>query len=95
MSFAGAEVIIDPVSIEITVVSYQFLSKAVKLIKMFSLKPLKINLNTVLETIIFGICNYVFIEFVYCILVEGVNVSRLNVCAVVKEDFEVSSLGVV
>ena len=72
---------------QIAVVSYEFPSKAVKLVKMFSLKPLKIDLNTILETIVFGVCGCVFIEFVYCILVKGVNISCLNGCAVVKEDF--------
>ena len=78
---------IDPISIQIAVVSHKFLSRVVKLVKMFSLKPLKIDLNTVLETVVFGVCSYVFIEFVYCILIEGVNISCLNGYAVVKEDF--------
>ena len=72
---------------QIAVVSYEFPSKAVKLVKMFLLKSLKIDLNTVLETIIFSICGCVFIEFMYYILVEDVNVSCLNGCAVIKEDF--------
>ena len=78
---------IDPVSMQIAVVSHKFPSRAVKLVKMFPLKPLKIDLNTVPETVVFDVCGCVFIEFMYCILVEGVNVSRLNGFAVVKEDF--------
>ena len=72
---------------EIAIVFYKFLSRAVKLVKMFLLKPLKINLNTVPETGVFGICGCVFIKFMYCIFVEGVNVSRFNRCAIVKGNF--------
>ena len=87
MSFAGTKVMIDPISMQIAVVSHKFLSRAVKLVKMFPLKSLKIDLNTVPETVVFGVCGCIFIEFVYYIVVEGVNVSRLNTCAVVKKDF--------
>ena len=72
---------------QIAVVSHKFPSRTVKLVKMFPLKLLKINLNTVLETIVFSVCGCVFIEFVYCILIKGVNVSCLNGYAVIKEDF--------
>ena len=78
---------VDPVSMRIAVVSHEFPGRAVKLVKNFPLKLLKIDLNTVPETVVFGVCGCVFIELGYCILVEGVMVSHLNVCAVVKEDF--------
>ena len=71
---------IDLVFMQITVVSYKFLSRAVKLVKMFLFKPFKIDLNTVLETGVFDICSCIFIEFIYCILVKGVIVNHLNVC---------------
>ena len=78
---------INLVSMQIAVVSYKFLSRAIKLVKIFPLIPLKIDLNTILETVVFDVCGCVFIEFMYYILVEGVNVSRLNVYTVIKEDF--------
>ena len=78
---------IDPVSMQIAVVSHKFLSRTVKLVKIFPLKPLKIALNTVPKIVVFGICGCIFFEFEYYILVEDVNVSCLNGCAVVKEDF--------
>ena len=78
---------INPVSIQIAVVSHDFLSGAIKLVQMFYLKLLEINLNTVLETIIFGVCGCVLIELLYRVLVEDVMVSCLNLYAVVKEDF--------
>ena len=71
----------------IAVVSHEFPSGAVKLVKMFRLKLLEINLNTVPETVIFGVCGCVLIELLYRVLVEDVMVSRLNLYAVVKEDF--------
>ena len=94
MSLAGAKVMIDLVFMQIAVVFHKFPNRAVKLLKMFPLKPLKIDLNTVPETVVFSVCGCVFIEFMYCILLKGVNVSRLNGFAVVKEDFSVGSLGV-
>ena len=78
---------VDPVSMRIAVISHEILSWAVKLVKMFCLELLEINLNTVPETVIFGVCGCVLIELVYRVLVEDVMVSRLNVYAVVKEDF--------
>ena len=78
---------IDPVSIQIAVVSHEFSSGTVKRVKMFCFKPLKINLNTVSETIVFGICGCILIELMYCIFVEDVMVNRLNIYIVIKEDF--------
>ena len=78
---------IDPVSMQIVIISYEFPNRAIKLVKMFPLKPFKIDLNTVPETVVFGVGGCVFIKFVYCILVKSVNVSRLNGCVVVKENF--------
>ena len=78
---------IDSVSIQIAVVSHEFPNRAVKLVKIFFLKSLKIDLNTFLETIVFGICGCVFIEFPYCILDKGVMVSRLNIYTIIKVDF--------
>ena len=71
---------------QIAVVSHKFSSGAVKFIKMFCLALLKINLNTVPKTVIFGIYGYVLIELLYCIFVENIMVSHLNLYAVVKKD---------
>ena len=78
---------IDSVFMQIAVVSYKFSSRAVKLVKIFFLKLLKIDLNTVSNIVVFDICGYVFIKFVYCILVNNVIVSRLNIYIVVNKDF--------
>ena len=72
---------------QIAIVSYEFSIRAVKLVKMFPLKPLIINLNVVLKTLVFDVCGYIFIQFVYCILVKNTNINCLNNCAIVKEDF--------
>lgn len=87
MSFASAKVMNNLVSMQIVVVSDKFLGRVIKLVKMFPLKVLKINLNKVLETVIFGVYGCVSVEFMYCILVENIMVSCVKVYAVVKEDF--------
>lgn len=43
---------------------------------------------------VFGIYNWVLIEFVYCILVKNIIVSRLNVYIIFKKDFWFVSPGV-
>ena len=86
---------INPICIQIAVVSHKFPNRAIKLVKIFPLKPLKTNLNTVLETIVFDICACIFIELVYCILVKNVNISCLNDFTIIKKDFEIGSLEVV
>ena len=66
---------------------YKILSGAVKLIKMFYFKLLKVNLNTVLETIVFGVCGYILIKIIYDILIKDVMVSCLNFYTIGKENF--------
>ena len=78
---------IDPVSMGIVVIHHKISNKAVKLVKIFCLKLLKINLNTVLETIVFGICGCILIEPMYSIFVEDIMVSCQNIHTIGKEDF--------
>lgn len=87
MSPASAEVVVNPKFIWIIVVSDNFLSRVVKLIKMFLLKLLEIDLNTVPKTVVFDVCDSVLIKLMYCILVKNIMVSRLNFYAIVKKDF--------
>lgn len=72
---------------QIAIVFHKFPKEAVKFVKMFCLKPLKINVNTVLKTIVFSIYSCILSEFVYCIFVKDVMISYLNVYAVIKEDY--------
>lgn len=72
---------------QIVVLSHEFPGKAVKLVKMFLLKPHKINFNLIPETIMFGVYSCVFIEFVYSILDKIVYVCCFNVSINVKKDF--------
>lgn len=78
---------INSVFMQIVVISYIFLSKVIKLVKIFSFKFLKVNLNIVLETVVFNVCSYVLVEFVYYILVENIIVSRFNIYIPVKKNF--------
>ena len=78
---------VNLVSIRIAVISYKIPSGAVKLVKMFCLKLFEVNLNTVPETIVFGVCDCVLIESMHDILVKDVMVSCLNVYTVSKENF--------
>ena len=55
MSHTRAKFMVDLISIEIIVVFDNFPSSIVKLIVIFGLIILKINLNTVLETSILGV----------------------------------------
>lgn len=70
---------VNLISIWIVIISHKFLIEIVKLIKMFCLKLLKINLNIVLETIFFGIYGYILIEPIYNIFVRDVIIRCLNV----------------
>lgn len=72
---------------QIVIVFYEFLSKAIKLVKIFLLKFLKINLNIVLEIIFFAIYSYILIELIYSKLIKNIIVIGLNVYTIVKEDF--------
>lgn len=47
MRFINTKVIINLISIQIVIISYKFLSKIVKIIKMVYFKHLKTNLNMV------------------------------------------------
>lgn len=83
---------IDPISMQIAVVSHKFSSGIVKYVKIFHLKPLKINLNIVLEMVIFGVWDCILIEPVYCIFIKDIMVSYLNVYTIAKRIFR-SALG--
>lgn len=87
MNLANAKVMINPVFMQIVIVSHKFLNRPIKLVIMFLFKLLKTNLNIVPETVIFGICGYILIEPKYCIFVEDVIISCLNVYAIIQEDF--------
>lgn len=75
------------ISMQITVVSHKFLNKTIKFVKMFFLKLFKINLNIVLEIVVFGICSYVLIELVYYILIQDVMIIYLNVYTIIMKNF--------
>ena len=47
------------VSMWIAVVSYKILNRAFKLIKMSYFKYFEINLNIIIETIVFSFCAYI------------------------------------
>lgn len=64
-SFANAKVMVNPVSMGIALIDHKISSKANKLVKIFCLKLLKVNLNPVPETIIFGVCGCVLIQRMY------------------------------
>lgn len=78
---------VNHVSMWIRVISHKISSGVVKLVKIFRLELLKVNLNIVPETIVFGICNCVLIESMYDVLIENVMVSCLNVHTIGKENF--------
>lgn len=81
---------INLVFLQIVIVLYKFLSKILKLVIIFYLKLLKINLNIVLKTIIFDIYGYILIEYLYCIFIEYIIVNCFNFYIVFKEDFFIS-----
>lgn len=78
---------INLVFMQIIVVFYKFSSRVIKLLKIFSCKLLKINLNTISETIFFSICGCILIKLRYYIFVEDIMVSFFNVYSIVKKDF--------
>ena len=78
---------VDPISMGITVVSHEFLSGAVKHVKMFRLELLEIYLNTIPETVVLGVQGCILIEPVYNKLVDQVMASCLNVEPLSKESF--------
>lgn len=87
MSHVSAKIVANSKFIQIIVVSNNFPSKVVKLVKIFPLKLLKIKLNTVPETVVFSVCGCVLIKLVYFILIEDIMVNCLNLYAIVKKNF--------
>lgn len=87
MSFASAKVMINLISIQIVIVLYKFLSRVIKLVKIFLLKLFKINLNTVLEIIVFGICKCILVKLVHYIFINNVIVSCFTIYVIIKDDF--------
>lgn len=87
MSFVNTKIIIDLVFMHIKVISYKFLNRAFKLIKIFCLKSLKINLNIVSKTVVFSVYSCILVRFIYCIFVKEIMVNYFNFYAIVKEDF--------
>lgn len=86
---------VNSISMRIVVISHKVSSRAVKLVKMFCFKLFEVNLNAVLETIVFFVCGCILIEPIYDILFEDVMVSRLNVHTIGKENFYINGLGFV
>lgn len=78
---------INLISIQIVIVFFEILYRAVMLVKIFSLKFFEVNLNIVLKTIILNIYSYVLVKLLYYILVENIMISYFNVYTIVKEDF--------
>lgn len=78
---------INLISMQIVIISYKILIRAIKLVKIICLEFFKINLNIFLKIIIFSICDFVLIEIIYYILIKNILVSYLNVFIVVKKDF--------
>lgn len=69
----------------ITIISYKFLGKVVKLVnKMLRLKFFEIDLDTYLEIKIFLVIGYVWIELVYYIFVNKVTICFLKVYTITK-----------
>lgn len=87
MSLTNTKIIINLVSMQIVVVFHEFPSSMIKYVKIFHFKPLKINLNIILKTEVFGIYNYILIELRYHIFVKNIIVSHLNIYIIVKVDF--------
>lgn len=77
ISFADAKVMINLVSIQIVIIFHEFLSNAIKLIKIVILKLLTIKFNLVPKTVVFDICSYIYMKFVYYIFVENIIVRCL------------------
>lgn len=93
-SLANDKVMIYPVFMQIALVPYKFLSRDVKLVEMFLLETPQRNWNTFWETMVFSVYCCRFIELMYCILIDDVNVRCLNISAIVKEDFQLCNFGV-
>lgn len=86
-SSAGTELLVDPVSMWIEIFPYNFLGRAVKLVKMSGFEFFKIKLDTILEIIVFIVSGCILIKLVYRVLVDHVMVSCLKVKPLSKEDF--------
>lgn len=72
---------------QIVIIFYRFLNKVIKLIKIFSLKLFKIEINIVLKTINFNNYHYILINFIYYILIINIKINYFNIIAIVKKDF--------
>lgn len=55
---------------KIAIISYEFINKVIKFVKMFFFKFFEIDLNTIEEPFIFSICGYILIELIYNIFIN-------------------------
>lgn len=75
------------VFILIILIYYKFLNRVIKFIKKFLLKLFKINLNIILITIVYGICNYILIKLIYYIFGKNVIIHCFNIYTIINKDF--------
>lgn len=74
----------------ITIIFFNFLSKTIKLIKIFCLKLYKVNFNIILKTIVFDIYNYILIKLIYSVFIKNIMLSYLNIYAIIKKNFKIN-----
>lgn len=91
----GTNLFINLISMQIVVVHYYSLSRAMKFVKILQLQFFEIDLDIYLEIKVFISCGCVYIKLVYCILVDNFWVSCLKVKRLSKESFQIDSFIVV
>lgn len=94
LSPARPNIMIYPISIEITIVSSNYSNEAIYIIKIFCLKFLKIYLNIILEMLILDVQDHILIKLIYNILVDQVMVDCLNIQSLGKESFSIDNFRV-
>ena len=92
ISFIDAKVMINLVSMQIVIVFHKFLSNAIKLIKIVIFKLLTIKFNPVPKIVVFDICSYVYMKFVYYIFVKNIKVRCLIFILLSRRIFKLAIL---
>lgn len=72
---------------QIVIISYKIPNRNIKFVKMIRFKLDKINLNIILNIMVFSIYGFILIKSIYNVFIKDVMINYLNVHAISKDNF--------
>lgn len=72
---------------QIVIISYKIPNRSIKFVKIIRFKLDKINLNIILNIMVFSIYSYIFIKSIYNVFIKDVMINYLNIHVISKENF--------